>query len=732
MTILASPLLALAGTTLVTGVLAHGLDDPAFTVDLQTVTAGVDPLIRVSGPGPHLGSNGVPVAGGFDVDGDGFNDFAVGHFVSSPLGRNEAGEVNLVFGDGTVSMDVDLGVANPGRVVRILGEGNLGAREGTGSEIWMSDVTGDGLGDLLICRQNFSFNPGGGNRVGAGALTIVVGGPALRTLDTIDLASPPTGVTLFHLYGRQTSGRLGIWARAGDVDGDGTDDLVVAADQENVAGETHSGTVYVVRGGSHLNQSAVVDLANFGSTILAGNLARILPPDGANHYHFGSTNQTGDLDGNGRHEILASAGLNRAGAAQTPGIPGAGATDATGGAGPNGWAFVIWDDNFPAAPWQAGLEIDLQSPPGSRTIIRGGTFDNDTFGEELLGGLDYDGDNNAELFVGDLTGGNGAFFQGVGYVIYDAQSVRGMDFVIDDAGSLGIDVTKIIGAGTLAILADTVAQGDFNADGYGDLMIGSPLYAPLGRSEAGLMHILFGQQGQWPSLIETAPGQFPDQSLITITEVVGALGTSGQDSGDTLCYSAAAGDLDGDGRTDVITNEMEGNGPGATDAGNLIVLSGELVSPPEPFVAFCTGDGAGAACPCGNESASGSGEGCRNSTGTGSALTASGSPSVAADDLTFAHSGPPNQFGLFFVGDTSLSGTPFGDGLRCAGGNIVRLSLQLSDGAGNMSFGPGLGAIGGWGMGETLPFQVFYRDLLSSPCSTGFNASNGMMVTFEP
>ncbi len=161
------------------------------------------------------------------------------------------------------------------RVLRITGAGFRVLAEMTGSEIWIDDVTGDGLGDLLICRQNYSPAIGFGPRYGAGALTIIVGGPELRTLadrqQVLDLALPPPEVTIFNLWGAQPNDRLGIWVRTGDVDGDGTPDLALAADQEN----GHQGAIYLVRGGSHLAASATADLGNFGTTMLAGNIARI-------------------------------------------------------------------------------------------------------------------------------------------------------------------------------------------------------------------------------------------------------------------------------------------------------------------------------------------------------------------------------------------------------------------------------------------------------------------------
>ena len=69
-------------------------------------------------------------------------------------------------------------------------------------------------------------------------------------------------------------------------------------------------------------------------------------------------------------------------------------------------------------------------------------------------------------------------------------------------------------------------------------------------------------------------------SVVRIAEIHGAQGTDGTDDGDTLGYSAAAGDIDEDGRTDLITNEMVGNGiqPNTTDVGNLIVIDGPAIA----------------------------------------------------------------------------------------------------------------------------------------------------------
>ncbi len=175
------------------------------TIDLAAFTPEVDGFLRVYGS-VGRGNFGVPVTGGFDCDGDGFQDMAMSAMVASPLARQRAGQVFLVFGDGTIGGARDTAEVTP-NMLHIFG---AAPHEITGNEIWMDDVTGDGLGDLLIGRQNYTPDP---DRVGAGALTIIVGGPALRayaaTLQPLDLQSPPADLTILTLVGHS---RLAVLA----------------------------------------------------------------------------------------------------------------------------------------------------------------------------------------------------------------------------------------------------------------------------------------------------------------------------------------------------------------------------------------------------------------------------------------------------------------------------------------------------------------------------------------
>ena len=77
-----------------------------------------------------------------------------------------------------------------------------------------------------------------------------------------------------------------------------------------------------------------------------------------------------------------------------------------------------------------------------------------------------------------------------------------------------------------------------------------------------------------------------------------------------------------------------------------------------------------------------------------------GLASVSADTLVLRTTGlEPSNTGLYFQANNAVNGgagNPFGDGLRCAGQNVVRLGVETPDGSGAASWGPGLGATGGW------------------------------------
>ncbi len=160
-------------------------------------------------------------------------------------------------------------------------------------------------------------------------------------------------------------------------------------------------------------------------------------------------------------------------------------------------------------------------------------------------------------------------------------------------------------------------------------------------------------------------------------------------------------------------------------------------SGPTLGTAYCAGDGSGTPCPCANDNDGSNGlAGCANSAGAGGAkLTASGSNSIAAGDLVLAGSTlQPGQAGLYLQGNNATNGgngTAFGDGLRCAGGNVIRLQIRNSGMAGASNTTVNIAALGGVSAGEVKRYQLWFRDT-AGPCGSGFNFTNGLELTWAP
>ncbi|MEL6430510.1 MAG: hypothetical protein AAFR54_15110 [Planctomycetota bacterium] len=130
-----------------------------------------------------------------------------------------------------------------------------------------------------------------------------------------------------------------------------------------------------------------------------------------------------------------------------------------------------------------------------------------------------------------------------------------------------------------------------------------------------------------------------------------------------------------------------------------------------------------------------------NSTGVPGVAGATGSDSVAANNVTLtASSLPPGQFGIFVTSVTQVPGSAVGEGLLCLGGQIGRYQglsqIFQADPNGDGSLAIDLTAIPTPSVlvmamaGETRSFQAWHRDVnMSGPTS---NFTEGIAITFTP
>ncbi len=155
-----------------------------------------------------------------------------------------------------------------------------------------------------------------------------------------------------------------------------------------------------------------------------------------------------------------------------------------------------------------------------------------------------------------------------------------------------------------------------------------------------------------------------------------------------------------------------------------------------PGTAFCFGDGTGTNCPCSNAGLPGNG--CASSVNAaGAHLTAVGRASLAADTLELHASGMPNSTCLYFQGEVRQNaglGVVFGDGLRCAGGAILRLGASANVAGASRYPAAGQAPIsvrGAVPSGATRTYQAWYRNAASFCAPATFNLSNGYEISWQ-
>ncbi len=153
---------------------------------------------------------------------------------------------------------------------------------------------------------------------------------------------------------------------------------------------------------------------------------------------------------------------------------------------------------------------------------------------------------------------------------------------------------------------------------------------------------------------------------------------------------------------------------------------------------FCFGDGTLAdhttPCPCANDGAPGNG--CANSVNpNGANLDASGS--TVANNVALLGSGMPATVSCIYLQGDGLADAAFGDGVRCAGGTLIRLRTRANVG-GASAFPDStdtitLSARGGVtvGSGVTRQYQTYYRNSAALFCPPEtFNVTNGRQIVW--
>lgn len=477
-----------------------------------------------------------------DLNGDGFPDVVLCPFFSDSgpdRSRQFAGQVNVFLGNGGIGGVRAIATEPAAGALKIYGPGfnaDFGARVAAG------DVDGDGIGDLLVGadeRRNFIngvlVNPGKGRAY------LIRGRAGIS--GAIDLASPPENVTT--ILGVDDGDYTGTWVSLADVDGDGRLDLLISVpggDGPANAGPTDVGEAVVVFN----SRSGFPPVINLASPPKGVSVTRIFGIDAGDG--FGGTIVGADLNGDGKADLAIG---SRDGAFVTVG------TDGPNNSRPGGGEVqVLRGGRLPAS-----INLAAGLPRGTTTLY--GAEAGGSFGEELI---------THTIITGNLpTLGIGALYSaqafGEAWLVPASLAVSGR---VIDMASPPAGVVHIIGPEFFSLAGDTLAAGDIDGDGFGDLLVGSPFAKTVRNGSGdGRVDVIYGQ-ALWPALINLA-----QPALGYRRAIIGAA-----DKGDMLAYSMTAADLDLDGRDDAVPNAMGSDGVRnrVRDSGGAYVISGAALS----------------------------------------------------------------------------------------------------------------------------------------------------------
>ncbi len=447
--------------------------------------------------------SGYSVSDAGDVNGDGFGDVIIGAkfaATSGPSGGPEGGAAYVVFGRAAgFPADFNLAALDGKIGFRIEG-GAAGDRTGR-SVSSAGDLNGDGFDDVLV-GANYAVSS-------TGAAYVIFG---RRSGFAPDLnVSALNGTNGFRLVGATVGDFFGLYGgSAGDVNGDGFDDLVIGANGNDVNG-SNSGAAYVIFG------KATSFGTTFSVSALNGTNGFKLNGEAAGDLAGRSVSGAGDVNGDGLADVLV----------------GASAADPNGTS--SGAAYVVFGrrSGFAAA-------LNLSALNGANGFKLSGAAAGDQAGRAVSGAGDINGDGFADLVVAseyaDTSGSN----SGDCSVIFG----RGAPFAanLNLSAVDGTNGFRISGDKADDFLGRSVSgAGDVNGDGFPDLLLGASGADPNG-SRSGASFVVFGRAAGFGASLNVAA-------------LNGANGfkVSGEAATDYAGRSvSAAGDVNGDGIADLI------------------------------------------------------------------------------------------------------------------------------------------------------------------------------------